>query len=524
MADEFSIGNIQVAHKRNLLIVDQAELSLEPRVMDVLCYLSQFAPDVVGRDDLIENIWKVEYGGDESLTRAISILRKTFKSAGVNEVMIETIPKRGYRLTASPRAAVVTNNINVLVTETPNPTSKLQSKMLAKVVLWTLTAAALTFGLVYFFQGLTNSATKANAEQDINAMAEVSIDVCNGKENVKSVDLITGITCWDLDSNALSDSDKTRYIDMARTKDPSTYMEGFDQLETHAITFNDWQLLAELSFNKDTNRSIKAIREALLLDPDHFFMQSLLSQAYAVTGRGIEARTSIKNLKSIAKTDEEKNVAAYTFVNIATTLQDSELLKEARSELNDILVETQATLSAELKTKSVSDKEIMFHPYWILAAGYQALATADKELRDIDASLKSLDQSDKFFKLLAPIAKGDAEFAPYYRLVVNNGLRATAFKEEANYEGALKAHQENILLYFDLRDIDYKSVGIRFPDTWFEMGELYLLKKDNENAKLMFENSEQEYQSLLDKNSNHSQALAGLEKSQAKLTEIKKKF
>lgn len=67
--------------------------------MDVLCVLAKCQGQVVSRGDLIDRVWGVQFGGDESLSRAISKLRKTFSLAGASDVYIETIPKRGYRLT-----------------------------------------------------------------------------------------------------------------------------------------------------------------------------------------------------------------------------------------------------------------------------------------------------------------------------------------------------------------------------------------------------------------------------------------
>ena len=94
----FSLGDINVHPSRACLSGPHGETKLEPRVMDVLCGLARHAGEVVSRDDLIEEIWKVEYGADESLTRAISVLRKSFRAQGVTDKTIETIPKRGYRL------------------------------------------------------------------------------------------------------------------------------------------------------------------------------------------------------------------------------------------------------------------------------------------------------------------------------------------------------------------------------------------------------------------------------------------
>ncbi|MFQ5564212.1 MAG: winged helix-turn-helix domain-containing protein, partial [Parvularculaceae bacterium] len=76
---------------------------LEPKVMDVLCALAARPGEVVSRQELIDKVWGVEFGGDEGLTRAISILRKVFDDAPGESQIIETVPKRGYRLVARVR-------------------------------------------------------------------------------------------------------------------------------------------------------------------------------------------------------------------------------------------------------------------------------------------------------------------------------------------------------------------------------------------------------------------------------------
>lgn len=95
---DFHFGNLRVDPARNILHNGSESFHIEPRIMSVLCTLARHAGDVVTRDTLIETIWNVEYGADESLTRAISILRKTFRKAGEPGSHIETIPKSGYRL------------------------------------------------------------------------------------------------------------------------------------------------------------------------------------------------------------------------------------------------------------------------------------------------------------------------------------------------------------------------------------------------------------------------------------------
>lgn len=96
----FQIGQFRIEPTRNLIKKDAQNFSLEPKIMDVLCELASYPGEVIGRYDLIQRVWKVDYGADESLTRAISVLRKTFRTGGAAEKYIETISKNGYRLIA----------------------------------------------------------------------------------------------------------------------------------------------------------------------------------------------------------------------------------------------------------------------------------------------------------------------------------------------------------------------------------------------------------------------------------------
>ena len=96
----FWIGETEVDPEGLRLYSAGKEASLEPKVMLVLVELAANAGDVVSRAQLIDRIWNVSYGGDESLTRAISILRKHLEDNKSTRRVIETVPRRGYRLVA----------------------------------------------------------------------------------------------------------------------------------------------------------------------------------------------------------------------------------------------------------------------------------------------------------------------------------------------------------------------------------------------------------------------------------------
>lgn len=71
--------------------------------MDVLVYLIEHTGEVVTRDQIIDHVWFFNPGADESLTRAISILRKVFSADQARQPYITTVWKRGYVLAAETR-------------------------------------------------------------------------------------------------------------------------------------------------------------------------------------------------------------------------------------------------------------------------------------------------------------------------------------------------------------------------------------------------------------------------------------
>jgi TolB-like protein/DNA-binding winged helix-turn-helix (wHTH) protein/Tfp pilus assembly protein PilF len=76
---------------------------LDPKVMDVLVMLAQHAGRVVMREDMLSRLWPDAVVTDESLSRCIYELRRQLTLAGKDErykAMLETVPKRGYRLNA----------------------------------------------------------------------------------------------------------------------------------------------------------------------------------------------------------------------------------------------------------------------------------------------------------------------------------------------------------------------------------------------------------------------------------------
>lgn len=100
--DQVRIGTATVNFSRLTIEGEAGNFSVEPMVLEVLRALMAQPGEVVSREDLIDRVWGVSYGGDERLSRAISLLRKALGEDARHNRYVETIPKRGYRLLVSP--------------------------------------------------------------------------------------------------------------------------------------------------------------------------------------------------------------------------------------------------------------------------------------------------------------------------------------------------------------------------------------------------------------------------------------
>lgn len=112
-ADEtLYLAGWEVCPRQNRLVKTGHEIILEPKVMDVLLCLAAARGETVSRDDLLNAVWPDTHVSDDSLHRAISLLRRSLSVDPAFEGCIVTVPKRGYRLSTGmlrampePRAA-----------------------------------------------------------------------------------------------------------------------------------------------------------------------------------------------------------------------------------------------------------------------------------------------------------------------------------------------------------------------------------------------------------------------------------
>ena len=84
------------------LSADGQRIRLEPKVMGVLLFLAERQGSVVTHDELLRSVWPGVHVSPGALARSISILRRALGDDTKHPTYIETVPKRGYRLTIPP--------------------------------------------------------------------------------------------------------------------------------------------------------------------------------------------------------------------------------------------------------------------------------------------------------------------------------------------------------------------------------------------------------------------------------------
>jgi DNA-binding winged helix-turn-helix (wHTH) protein/tetratricopeptide (TPR) repeat protein/TolB-like protein len=80
--------------------VDDTEVKLEPKAMQVLSCLADNAGEVVPKADLLKMVWNGTFVTEEVLANSIWELRKALGDDARSPSFIQTVPKRGYRLIA----------------------------------------------------------------------------------------------------------------------------------------------------------------------------------------------------------------------------------------------------------------------------------------------------------------------------------------------------------------------------------------------------------------------------------------
>lgn len=126
-ADGLWVGEWFVEPMLNRIQLEDEEIQLEPKVMEVLLCLAKRPGKTVTKDQFKDEVWTETVVTDDVLSRCISQLRKVFDDDPKDPSYIETIRKTGYRLVAPVERPASTESESLTAgepTSIPSPTEQ----------------------------------------------------------------------------------------------------------------------------------------------------------------------------------------------------------------------------------------------------------------------------------------------------------------------------------------------------------------------------------------------------------------
>src|ERR671928_2088788 len=96
----YVFGEFRVDVKERILLKENREVPLTPKVFDTLLVLLENSGHTLTKKELMQRVWPDSFVEENNLAQNISILRKALGEGSTGQRFIETVPKRGYRFVA----------------------------------------------------------------------------------------------------------------------------------------------------------------------------------------------------------------------------------------------------------------------------------------------------------------------------------------------------------------------------------------------------------------------------------------
>lgn len=102
----FSFGEFRFDTEEKLLRQGEKIVSLPPKVSEILCLLVKKEGKIVSKNELMDKVWADSFVEESNLTQSIYTLRRILGNDENGKQIIETIPRRGFRI------AIPVTNLN----------------------------------------------------------------------------------------------------------------------------------------------------------------------------------------------------------------------------------------------------------------------------------------------------------------------------------------------------------------------------------------------------------------------------
>lgn len=97
----YRFGRFRYDARERILVSDDGEIALPPRVVGVLHVLLENSGRIVGKSEIIDAVWGGTFVSETSLSEAVSVLRQALGDDAQTPQFVQTVHRRGYRFVAA---------------------------------------------------------------------------------------------------------------------------------------------------------------------------------------------------------------------------------------------------------------------------------------------------------------------------------------------------------------------------------------------------------------------------------------
>ena len=160
----YEFGDFEFVAADRLLTRHGTRVSLSPKAIDTLAILINARGRLVTKDELLSLVWPDTFVEENSLTRNVSVLRKALGGDSADQEFIETVPKSGYRFSATVRERQI-------------PSSRPGYKGSPRAAIHVVLLLALAGGVYWAWRVVSPSAEPASNPDAIRQIAVLPLNI-----------------------------------------------------------------------------------------------------------------------------------------------------------------------------------------------------------------------------------------------------------------------------------------------------------------------------------------------------------
>ena len=168
---DFSVGDWIVRPQRGSIEHGDEFVRIKPKSMAVLECLARAAGEVVSRNELFDAVWPGGVVSDDVLTHSVVELRKAFGDSARDARVIETIPKKGFRLIPPVVPVAEKPMTETISSGEPGSLNEKATRWSAKWTLLISACAVLIAATVFWYQTIYRNAAPSGVLDSTRSIA-----------------------------------------------------------------------------------------------------------------------------------------------------------------------------------------------------------------------------------------------------------------------------------------------------------------------------------------------------------------